>query len=168
MEWKENVLSIKQRELLLVCYSFLFYYIISPSVQYVFLDSYFPDLMSSLSSPMALLCLFSLFFISTFSLYPTLLFSQPIPQIHRSVMVVLTMAVNEWCCEVPVFMMHFPPLVGSLPALKTRENGSLSQPSDIIIHLRKQVTERPPAHVQYSTVLCFVWKSCSMLCSTLS
>uniref|UniRef100_A0A8C7R9T8 Metaxin 1a n=1 Tax=Oncorhynchus mykiss TaxID=8022 RepID=A0A8C7R9T8_ONCMY len=27
---------------------------------------------------------------------------------------------------------------GSLPALKTRENGSLSQPSDIIIHLRKQ------------------------------
>uniref|UniRef100_A0A8C8FE73 Mitochondrial outer membrane transport complex Sam37/metaxin N-terminal domain-containing protein n=1 Tax=Oncorhynchus tshawytscha TaxID=74940 RepID=A0A8C8FE73_ONCTS len=27
---------------------------------------------------------------------------------------------------------------GSLPALKTRKNGSLSQPSDIIIHLRKQ------------------------------
>lgn len=59
---------------------------------------------------MAFICLFSLFFISRFSLYPTPLFS-----LHRSVMVTLTVAVNEWCCEVPVFMMHFSPF-GRLPA----------------------------------------------------
>lgn len=51
---------------------------------------------------MAFICLFSLFFISRFSLYPTPLFS-----LHRSVMVTLTVAVNEWCCEVPVFDAFF-------------------------------------------------------------
>lgn len=35
----------------------------------------------------------------------------------------------------------FSPLTGTLPALKTREEGSISQPSKIIIHLRKQVND---------------------------
>lgn len=33
---------------------------------------------------------------------------------------------------------------GSLPALKTNQNGTLSRPSDIIIHLRKQVSTSVP------------------------
>jgi len=42
------------------------------------------------------------------------------------------------------FFKNVPPPTGSLPALKTREEGSISQPSKIIIHLRKQVSDQPP------------------------
>lgn len=34
---------------------------------------------------------------------------------------------------------------GSLPALRTNQNGTLSRPCDIIIHLRKQVITSVPA-----------------------
>ncbi len=37
----------------------------------------------------------------------------------------------------------FSPPKGTLPALKTREEGSISKPSKIIIHLRKQVNNPP-------------------------
>lgn len=44
---------------------------------------------------------------------------------------------------------HSPPVFcvspGSLPALRTNQNGTLSRPCDIIIHLRKQVTTSVPA-----------------------
>lgn len=41
---------------------------------------------------------------------------------------------------------------GSLPALRTNQNGTLSRPSDIIIHLRKQVTASVPACIGAETL----------------
>lgn len=60
---------------------------------------------------------------------------------------------------------HSPPVFcaspGSLPALRTNQNGTLSRPSDIIIHLRKQVTASVPACIGAET-LPWCW-SCDQL-----
>lgn len=60
---------------------------------------------------------------------------------------------------------HSPPVFcaspGSLPALRTNQNGTLSRPSDIIIHLRKQVTASVPACIG-AEILTWCW-SCDQL-----